>query len=186
VMYAVSDAVVDRYMEVAADLHVSLDSLEEDIFTAEGASARDTASRIYGFKRQVLGFRKATGPLTEPLERLTSAGVPFVPEDSRPFFRDVSDHLTRVNEQVDGLDRLLADILSANLAQMSVRQNDNMRKISAWAAMFAIPTAIAGVYGMNFDHMPELHWVWAYPAVLVLIATACFSLFRVFKRRGWL
>lgn len=186
VMYAVSDAIVDQYMEVAADLHISLDALEEDVFAPEGHLARDTASRIYGFKRQVLGFRRATGPLAEPLERLVRAGVPFVPEDSRPFFRDVSDHLTRVNEQVDSLDRLLSDILSANLAQLSVRQNDNMRKISAWAAMFAIPTAIAGVYGMNFDHMPELHQVWGYPVVLALIAVACLLLFRLFKRRGWM
>jgi magnesium transporter len=186
VMYAVSDAIVDQYMEVAADLHISLDGLEEDVFSPDGQAARDTASRIYSFKRQVLGFRRSTGPLAEPLERLMRPGVQFVPEESRPFFRDISDHLTRVNEQVDSLDRLLSDILNANLAQMSVRQNDNMRKISAWAAMFAIPTAIAGVYGMNFDHMPELHWVWAYPAVLAVIVTACFLLFRVFKRRGWM
>jgi magnesium transporter len=117
---------------------------------------------------------------------MTRPGVPFVHDDSRPFFRDANDHLTRVNEQVEGLDRLLSDILSANLAHMSVRQNDNMRKISAWAAMFAIPTAIAGIYGMNFEHMPELHWVWTYPAVLALIAGACLTLFRVFKRRGWM
>ncbi|NLU75218.1 magnesium/cobalt transporter CorA [Streptomyces sp. HNM0575] len=186
VMYAVADAIVDRYMEVVADLQVSLDSLEEDVFSPEAYAARDIAGRTYAFKRQVLGFRRATGPLGEPLERLTRAGVPFVHEDARPFFRDVSDHLTRVNDQVDGFDRLLSDILSANLAQMSVRQNDNMRKISAWAAMFAIPTAIAGIYGMNFEHMPELHWVWTYPAVLAVIATACLVLFRVFKRRGWM
>lgn len=186
VMYAISDAIVDQYMEVAADLHVSLDGLEEDVFSPEAQAARDTAGRIYNFKRQVLGFRRATGPLTEPLERLMRPGLPFVHDEARPFFRDVSDHLTRANEQVDGLDRLLSDILNANLAQMSVRQNDNMRKISAWAAMFAIPTAIAGIYGMNFEHMPELHWVWAYPAVLAVIVTACLLLFRVFKRRGWL
>ncbi|OEU89381.1 magnesium transporter CorA [Streptomyces abyssalis] len=186
VMYAVSDAIVDQYMDVAEDLHISLDGLEEDVFSPEAQAARDTAGRIYGFKRQVLGFRRATGPLADPLERLMRAGVPFVHEDSRPFFRDVSDHLTRVNEQVDSLDRLLSDILSANLAQMSVRQNDNMRKISAWAAMFAVPTAIAGIYGMNFEHMPELHWVWAYPTVLGVIVTACLLLFRLFKRRGWI
>lgn len=186
VMYAVSDAVVDKYMEVGADLHVDLEELEGDVFAPVGQGNGDTAGRIYYFKRQVLGFRRATGPLSEPVSRLMSAGVPFVPDDSRPFFRDVSDHLTRINEQVDSLDRLLSDILSAYLAQMGVRQNDDMRKISAWAAMFAIPTAIAGIYGMNFEHMPELHWVWAYPTVLALIAGSCFVLFRIFKRRGWL
>ncbi|NEE51575.1 magnesium transporter CorA, partial [Streptomyces sp. SID8455] len=110
------------------------------------------------FKRQVLEFRRATGPLTAPMTRLAGAGVPFVHQEAQPFFRDVADHLTRVNEQVEGLDRLLSDILSAHLAQMGVRQNDDMRKISAWAAMAAVPTMVAGIYGMNFDHMPELHW----------------------------
>jgi len=112
--------------------------------------------------------------------------VPFVAEEARPFFRDVHDHLTRVNESVEGLDRLVSDILSAHLAQMSVRQNDDMRKISAWAAMAAVPTMIAGVYGMNFEHMPELRWGWSYPAVIVLMAGLEVLLFRLFKSRGWL
>jgi magnesium transporter len=186
VMYAVSDAIVDHYMDVAADLQLSLDGLEEDVFSPESHAARDIAERCYGFKRQTLGFRRATGPLAEPLDRLTSASVPFVHDDARPFFRDVSDHLTRVNEQVDSFDRLLSDILNANLTQMGVRQNDTMRKISAYAAMFAIPTGIAAVYGMNFEHMPELSWVWGYPAVLALIAAACLTLFRIFRNRGWM
>jgi magnesium transporter len=185
VMYGVSDAVVDHYMEVAADLHNDLEELEQAVF-APAEAGRGIANRIYAFKRQVLEFRRATGPLAEPMARLSSVGIPFVDERSRPFFRDVSDHLTRVNEQVEGLDRLLSDILSADLAQMSVQQNDDMRKISAWAAMFAVPTAIAGVYGMNFDHMPELHWVWGYPAVLVVIVCLCLMLYRWFKKRGWL
>lgn len=186
VMYAVSDAVVDHYLEVGAALQVDLEELEGDVFAPVGQARGNTAGRIYDFKRQVLNFRRATGPLTEPVSRLMSAGIPFVPQDSRPFFRDVHDHLTRVNEQVDGLDRLLSDILSAYLAQMGVRQNDDMRKISAWAAMFAVPTAIAGIYGMNFKHMPELNYTWTYPVVLVVIAGGCFTLFRLFKRRGWL
>lgn len=186
VMYAVSDAVVDHYLEVAADLHVDLEELEGEVFAPVGQSGRGTASRIYAFKRQVLEFRRATGPLGEPMGRLVGAGVPFVPESARPFYRDVGDHLTRVNEHVEGLDRLLSDVLNAYLAQVGVRQNDDMRRISAWAAMFAIPTAIAGVYGMNFDRMPELRWVWTYPAVLALMLGVCLGLFRFFKRRGWL
>lgn len=185
VMYGVSDAVVDHYLEVANDLHDDLDELEAAVF-APSQTGRRTANRIYEFKRQVLEFRRSTGPLTEPMARLAGAGIPFVDERSRPFFRDVNDHLTRVNEQVEALDRLLSDILSADLAQMSVQQNDDMRKISAWAAMFAVPTAIAGVYGMNFDHMPELHWAWSYPAVLVLMLGLCVALYRWFKKRGWL
>ncbi|MFD7294381.1 magnesium/cobalt transporter CorA [Streptomyces sp. NPDC059897] len=192
VLYSVADATVDHYLEVAAELQTDLEELETEVFSPQGGGTRDTAERIYTFKRQILEFRRATGPLAMPVERLAGVGpwglaaVPFVHEEARPFFRDVNDHLTRVNESVDGLDRLVSDILSAHLAQMSVRQNDDMRKISAWAAMAAVPTMIAGIYGMNFDHMPELHWVWAYPAVIILMALLELLLFRLFKRRGWL
>ncbi|GAA0480964.1 magnesium/cobalt transporter CorA [Streptomyces stramineus] len=186
VLYAVSDAVVDQYIEVAGELQADLEGLEAEVFAPVGGDTRNTASRIYAFKRQVMEFRRATVPLTDPMARLTGAGVPFVPEHSQPFFRDVSDHLTRANESVEGLDRLLTDILSAHLAQMGVQQNDDMRKISAWAAMAAVPTMIAGVYGMNFDHMPELRQPWGYPAVVALMAGLVFWLHRLFKRRGWL
>ncbi|MGK5500390.1 magnesium and cobalt transport protein CorA [Streptomyces sp. URMC 125] len=186
VMYAVSDAVVDQYLEVAARLQADLGELEEAVFTPDGRAGGDTAGRVYAFKRQVLRFRRATGPLTDPVERLAGTRMPFVPEGSRPFFRDVADHLTRAGDQVEALDRLLSDILSAYLAQVGVRQNDDMRKISAWAAMAAVPTMIAGVYGMNFAHMPELHHPLGYPAVLALTAAASLGLYRFFRRRGWL
>nr|WTB30108.1 magnesium/cobalt transporter CorA [Streptomyces sp. NBC_00830] len=187
VLYAVSDAVVDHYIDVAAELQVDLEELEAEVFAPSGSvDTKNTASRIYTFKRQVLEFRRATGPLSAPMGRLAGASVPFVEQHSQPFFRDVSDHLTRANEHVEGLDRLLTDILAAHLAQTGLRQNDDMRKISAWAAMAAVPTMVAGIYGMNFDHMPELHWVWTYPTVIVLMGCAVFGLHRMFKRRGWL
>ncbi|MEV7677057.1 magnesium and cobalt transport protein CorA [Streptomyces sp. NPDC088341] len=200
VLYAVSDAVVDHYIEIAVELQVDLEELEADVFSPSGgdgapgpsgssrasASASSTAARIYNFKRQVLEFRRASGPLAAPMARLASAGVPFVHDHSRPFFRDVNDHLLRANEQVEGLDRLLSDILSAHLAQMGVRQNDDMRKISAWAAMAAVPTLVAGIYGMNFMDMPELHYAWGYPAVIGFMAVVVTALYRQFKRRGWL
>ncbi|MEU1469755.1 magnesium/cobalt transporter CorA [Streptomyces sp. NPDC005761] len=187
VLYAISDAIVDHYIDVAGELQVDLEELETQVFAPTGTGdSKNTAARIYTFKRQVLEFRRATVPLAAPMARLASAGVPFVHEHSQPFFRDVQDHLTRANEQVEGLDRLLSDILSAHLAQMGVRQNDDMRKISAWAAMAAVPTMVAGIYGMNFEHMPELRWVWAYPAVVLLMAGAVVGLYRQFKRRGWL
>ncbi|WP_326648778.1 MULTISPECIES: magnesium/cobalt transporter CorA [unclassified Streptomyces] len=185
VLYAISDAVVDHYIDVVSELQVDLEELETEVFAPVG-STRNSAVRIYTFKRQVLEFRRAAAPLAAPMVRLASAGVPFVHKHAQPFFRDVSDHLTRVNEQVEGLDRLLSDVLSAHLAQMGVRQNDDMRKISAWAAMVAVPTMVAGIYGMNFEHMPELRWVWAYPVVLLFMAGAVYGLFRLFKRRGWL
>jgi magnesium transporter len=191
VLYAVADAVVDHYLEVATELATDLEELEAEVFSPDGGGSRHTASRIYGFKRQILEFRRATVPLSMPLTRLAGVGayggtVPFVNDRARPFFRDVNDHLARVNESVEGLDRLVSDVLSAHLAQMSVRQNDDMRKISAWAAMAAVPTMIAGIYGMNFDHMPELHWVWAYPAVIALMGALEVLLYRLFKHRGWL
>ncbi|MEU2715252.1 magnesium/cobalt transporter CorA [Streptomyces sp. NPDC007205] len=191
VLYAVADAVVDHYLEVATELGTDLEELETEVFRPEGGGSRHTASRIYGFKRQVLEFRRATGPLALPLNRLAGTGqfgggVPFVHDKARPFFRDVGDHLMRVNESVEALDRLVSDVLSAHLAQMSVRQNDDMRKISAWAAMAAVPTMIAGIYGMNFDHMPELHWLWSYPAVILVMAALEVLLYRLFKHRDWL
>ncbi|MBX9363301.1 magnesium and cobalt transport protein CorA [Streptomyces sp. WAC04114] len=191
VLYAVADATVDHYLDVATELQTDLEGLEAEVFSPDGGGSRNTASRIYDFKRQVLEFRRATGPLAPPMSRLagtasTGMTVPFVDDRARPFFRDVSDHLTRVNESVENLDRLVSDILSAHLAQMSVRQNDDMRKISAWAAMAAIPTMLAGIYGMNFEHMPELRWVWSYPALIALMAALEIMVFRLFKRRGWL
>ncbi|NEA63201.1 magnesium/cobalt transporter CorA [Streptomyces sp. SID12488] len=191
VLYTIADAVVDHYVEVADELGTDLEELEAEVFSPSDGGSRNTASRIYTFKRQILEFRRATGPLAAPLGKLSGAGafgsrVPFVHEKAEPFFRDVSDHLTRVNESVEGLDRLVSDVLSAHLAQMSVRQNDDMRKISAFAAMAAFPTMVAGIYGMNFDHMPELRWVWSYPALIAAMAVVEVLLYRMFKRRGWL
>jgi magnesium transporter len=193
VQYAIADSTVDHNLEVATELQTDLEELEAEVFSPDRGGSRHTASRIYNFKRQITEFRRATGPLALPMARLAGTGagvfsppVPFVDDKARPFFRDVSDHLTRVNESVEGLDRRVSDVLSAHLAQMSVRQNDDMRKISAWAAMAAVPTMIAGVYGMNFAHMPELHWVWSYPAVIALMAALVFVLYRLFRRRGWM
>ena len=191
VLYSIADAVVDHYVDVAGELQTDLEELEAAVFSPAGGGSRTTASRIYAFKRQILEFRRATGPLAQPLARLARVGlagdrVPFVNDKSRPFFRDVNDHLMKVNESVEGLDRLVSDVLSAHLAQTGVRQNDDMRKISGWAAMAAVPTMIAGIYGMNFDHMPELHWLWGYPAVILLMVALEVLLYRTFKRRGWL
>jgi magnesium transporter len=191
VLYTIADAVVDHYVEVAGELGTDMAELEAEVFSPTGGGSRHTASRIYGFKRQIMEFRKATGPLAQPLSRLAGTGligarVPFVHDKAQPFFRDVSDHLTRVNESVEGLDRLVSDVLSAHLAQMSVRQNDDMRKISAWAAMAAVPTMIAGIYGMNFEHMPELTWTWSYPLLIAGMAALEVLLYQLFKRRGWL
>ncbi|WP_199549727.1 magnesium and cobalt transport protein CorA [Streptomyces sp. N35] len=186
VLYAVSDQVVDEYVAVAAELQQDLEALEVEVFSDKAGMTDGAAAKIYAFKRQVVEFRRATGPLAEPVDRLSRAHIPFVSSGAQPFFRDVGDHLTRVNESVDSLDRLVSDILAAHLAQVGVRQNDDMRRISAYAAMAAMPTLIAGIFGMNFDHMPGLSWVWGYPLTLVVLATAVVGLYRAFKRRGWL
>ncbi|MGR6997448.1 magnesium/cobalt transporter CorA [Yinghuangia aomiensis] len=183
VMYAVCDAVVDTYVTVASELETDLQELESRVFSEH----RDNdAERIYLLKREVLEFRRAAQPLTDPIRRLSATEVTYIPTETRPFFRDVGDGLAKVNEQVDSFDRLLSDVLSANLAQVGVRQNEDMRKISAWAAIAAVPTMIAGIYGMNFDHMPELHQWWGYPAALIVMLIACVSIHRLFSRNGWL
>lgn len=183
VLYAVCDAVVDTYVSIASELEIDLQEMESRVFSAH----RDNdAERIYLLKREVLEFRRAAQPLTDPIRRLATTEVMYVPQETQPFFRDVGDHLARVNEQVDSFDRLLSDVLSANLAQVGVRQNEDMRKISAWAAIAAVPTMIAGVYGMNFDHMPELRQWWGYPAVLMVMVIACVSIHRLFRKNGWL
>ncbi|MBY8880991.1 magnesium and cobalt transport protein CorA [Actinacidiphila acidipaludis] len=191
VMYGITDAVVDHYEQVASELHIDLEELESEVFSGTGGRTRDTAPRIYGFKRQIMEFQRAAEPLAQPLNTLTGLGpfgeqVPQVSDEARPFFHNIGEHLARVNESVEGLDRLVSDILSAHLAQISVQQNDDMRKISAWAAMAAVPTLIAGIYGMNFDHMPELHWEVSYPLVIALMAILVAALYRLFKRQGWM
>ena len=183
VLHAVMDSVVDTYIEIDAELQRDLDELEIEVFS--GNRSRD-ARTIYALKREVTEFRRAATPLVDPAHRLWEKEVAFIPRETRPWFRDVADHVLRVTEHVDGYDRLLTDILSAHLAQVSVRQNEDMRKISAWVAMAAFSTMIAGVYGMNFDNMPELHWRYGYFVVLAVMAAGCLALYRAFKRSGWL
>jgi magnesium transporter len=134
----------------------------------------------------VLEFNRAVSPLTEPVDLLARGRYELIHPEVRNYFRDVNDHLVRIHEQVENFRELLTSVLEANLTQVSVRQNDDMRKISAWVAIAAVPTMIAGIYGMNFNHMPELRWTFGYPAVLLLMLTACTGLYRYFKHVGWL
>jgi magnesium transporter len=133
-----------------------------------------------------MSLRKSVAPLEVPLQRLAEREVETVPQAMRTYFRDVLDHAIRVRDQITGYDELLTSILQASLARTSQADNEDMRKISAWAGIIAVPTAIAGIYGMNFQYMPELQWRWGYPLVLLLILTACVLLYRGFKRNGWL
>jgi len=183
VVYAVCDRVVDGYLTVMDALEEDVDEVETSVFSAQRTS---DSARIYTLKREIAEARRAVLPLREPMRRFATGAVPGIEEKSAPFFRDVLDHLNRVAETVDGLDQLLSTAFDAHLAQISVQQNEDMRKISAGAAIVVVPTLIAGVYGMNFDHMPELSWTYGYPFAIALMAGLCLILWVWFKRSGWL
>jgi magnesium transporter len=183
VLYAVADRIVDGYTEVALELEQDIDDVEEVVFSR---GVGTDAERIYNLKREVIEFRRAVRPLMDPMERLAAGLVPNIHKEIQPYLRDVADHIARVVDLIDNFDDLLASALNANLAQVAVRQNNDMRRISAWVAIVAVPTLIAGIYGMNFTHMPELGWRFGYPMALTLMAVICTVLYRAFKRSGWL
>lgn len=190
VLYSVMDAVVDKYLRIDEELAEDIRRIEHRVF----AMSDDLdVTEIYELKRELLEARWAAQPLIEPVRRLLASR--YVAEEFTPFFRDIQDHLLLVSEHVETYDRLLADVLSAHLSQVSVQQNDDMRKISAWAAIMTVPTMLAGLYGMNFHSIPELEasmrighseFYYGYYVLLLVIATVCFMLWRAFKRSGWL
>jgi magnesium transporter len=197
VLYAVSDAVVDTYEAIATHVERDLEEVEAEVF----ASTFDNdAIRIYGLKREVLEFRHAVVPLAHPMQVLATGRLQGIHADTAPFFRDVADHVARVIDKVEGFDALLTDILTVNLAQISVRQNEqmhkqndemrrqneDMRRISAWVAIVAVNTVIAGIYGMNFENMPELHTRYGYYFALAVMVLTGVVLYRLFRRSGWL
>ncbi len=184
VLHAVLDHVVDEYLRVVDELQTDIDQIETAVFDPDHRGSR--TGRIYLLKREVVELRRCLAPLTAPLADLTNRSAPCVADDIRDYFRDVEDHLQRAVEQVMAFDDLLTTLVAANLAQAGIMQNEDMRKISAWVAIVAVPTMVAGIYGMNFKHMPELQWRFGYPTVLVVIAIVCLALHRAFKRNGWL
>jgi magnesium transporter len=183
VLHAIVDRIVDDYGPVLEGVEDDIEEVEEEAFSPERTNP---AARIYHLKREVLGLHRATAPLTGPLDRLASEQHDYIPEEMHTYFRDVYDHAIRVNEQVEGFRELLNSVLGANLTQVTVRQNEDMRRISAWVAIVAVPTMIAGIYGMNFEHMPELGWKFGYPLAIAVMLTACSGLYAYFKKVGWL
>jgi magnesium transporter len=181
--YAIVDKVVDDYEPVIHGLDNSIRAVEGEVFSPSRANP---AERIFALKRCVLELYGATVPLLDPLGRLAREDHPLVADGIGEYFRDVQDHLIRVVQQVSDFRDLLTGILTANLTQASVRQNEDVRRISAWAAIIAVPTAIAGLYGMNFEHMPELGWTFAYPLVIAIIVAMCVALYTYFRKVGWL
>ncbi|GIJ29062.1 magnesium transport protein CorA [Micromonospora qiuiae] len=183
VAYAITDRVVDLYLEVADRLEDDMDVLETEVFDRQSSGR---IQRIYQMKRELVEFKRAVMPLQRPLLALATQMNRDVPKEVRRYFRDVQDHLSRTVEQVNSYDDLLNSILQARLAQVTVDQNNDMRKIAAWAAIAAVWTAIAGIYGMNFDFMPELKMTYGYPVVLALMLTISLTLYRWFRRNDWL
>jgi magnesium transporter len=197
VLYAILDRVVDGYVPVADGLENDIDEIETEVFGGDPSVSR----RIYELSREVIEFQRATRPLLDMLTRLSAGFTRYhVDEELQRYLRDVRDHVEHVTERVDGFRQMLQDILTVNttlvtqkqnedlkaLAEASHSQNEELKKISAWAAILFAPTLIGTVYGMNFDHMPETHWMIGYPLALVLMAATCLSLYLVFKGRDWL
>jgi len=183
VAYSVCDRIVDGYEDVSAELEVDVDEVEESVFSP--GRTRDS-QRIYVLKREVAEARRAVHPLRIPLGRFATASYTYLHDDSAPFWRDIADHVVRVDESVETLDQLLSTAFDAHLARISVDQNEDMRKISAWVAIAGVMTVVAGIYGMNFEHMPELGWQFGYGWALGLMAGLSGGLFAIFKRSGWL
>ena len=184
VLYAVADRVVDDYAAVLDGLANDIDEIEVEVFSGEKTNP---AERIYRLKREVLEFRRAVHPLVSPMQRLASrqTGLPLDPRTA-DYFRDVHDHLVRDADRIGAFDELLTGVLQANLSQLTIRDNQDMRRISAWVAIIAVPTMVFGIYGMNFEYMPELQWRFGYPLVLLTVLVVCFALYRRFRRAGWL
>ncbi len=183
VVYSVCDRIVDGYEDVAGELDIDVDQVEQGVFSVE--RYRDD-KRIYVLKREIAEVRHAVHPLRLPMQKFAATDYAFLHPDSAPFFRDISDHVIRVSENVDSLDTLLSTAFEAYNARIQVQQNEDMRKISAWVAIAGVCTLVAGVYGMNFDDMPELGWDLGYPFALALMVGSSLFLYRLFKKSGWL
>jgi len=197
ILYAIMDRVVDDYAPVVAGLENDVDEIETEVFSGNAGVSR----RIYELSREVIEFQRATGPLTSIVGSLSAGfGESGVDPELQRYLRDVQDHAVRVQERVAGFRELLQNILSVNLTlvglsqneevkaltEVSIAQNNEVKRISAWAAILFAPTLVGTIYGMNFNHMPELHWFFGYPFALVLMVMVSVTLYLVFKHSGWL
>lgn len=184
VMYALMDAVVDRYFPIIDLLETELESIEERIF-AKGA-ARTNIERLYALKGKVTILRHAVAPLLEYVGKLHGGRTPPLCTNTQEYFRDVGDHLARINASVDTIRDTIGTAITANLSMATIEESEVTKRLAAWAGIFAVATAFAGIWGMNFDHMPELRLTWGYPAALGVIVGACVAVWWGFKRARWL
>jgi magnesium transporter len=184
VFYALMDAIVDRYFPVIDALETELEAIEDQIF--EPHLGRANIERLYALKRKIGVVKHAVAPLQEAVAKLVSGRVPQVCSNNREYFRDVYDHVTRINSSLDALRDTIGTAIQVNLSTVTIEETDITKRLAAWAAIFAIATAFAGIWGMNFEHMPELKLAWGYPAALALITVACVVVWWRFRRAGWL
>ncbi|MDO8731138.1 MAG: magnesium and cobalt transport protein CorA [Actinomycetota bacterium] len=184
VFYAVFDKVVDEYLAVSDEVSIDVEELEQAVF--QPGKRIEYADRIYRLKRENVEVRGAVNPLVPVAHDLVQEYIEWIPVGIRPYFRDIGEHVLRVHDSVEGTDSMLLTMLMAATSQQDLQQNKDMRKISAWVAIAAVPTMIAGIYGMNFENLPELHWRFGYFMVMGLMAGACTLLYRAFRKSGWL
>ncbi|OPX05754.1 magnesium and cobalt transport protein CorA [Mycobacterium sp. AT1] len=183
VLHAIADHVVDHYLEVTDLVEFDIDAMEENVFSP---TSETDIEHIYLLKREVVEMRRAVGPLNLALQRLGSDHNDLISKEVRRYIRDVVDHNTQASDRIASYDEVLSSLVQAAVGKVSMQQNMDMRKISAWVAIAAVPTALAGIYGMNFEHMPELAWTYGYPMVLLVMATVCSGLYFTFRRNHWL
>jgi magnesium transporter len=184
VLHALMDFIVDQYFPVIDELEAELDKLEEQIFS--GKFVRTVTSRIYHLRRDLLALKQAVTPLIDVSAHLTRMNSTIIPLDTRPYFQDVHDHVIRIAELIDNLQQLSHTALESNLALITVAQNDDTKRLAAWAAILAVPTMIAGLYGMNFKYMPETEWRLGYPLIISIMLVSCLLLYKWFRKVGWL
>lgn len=184
VLYALMDAIVDSYFPLVDALESELESIEEEIFLAN--AARSSIRRLYELKAKVTVLKHAVAPLNEAVGKLHSSRVPQICVKNEHYFRDVSDHLARINASIDAIRETIGAALQVNLSMVTIEDNTITKRLAGWAGIFAVATAFAGIWGMNFKMMPELQWEFGYPLALLTIVAACSLLYFKFKRSGWL
>ena len=185
VLYALMDSVVDRYFPVFDALETELEQIEERIFSGD-STTRANIEALYDLKHKLMTLKHATGPLLDTIGKLYGGRVPQVCAGMSEYFRDVYDHLIRVNQNIDSTREMVTTATSVNLSLITLAENETTKRLAAYAALVAVPTMVAGVYGMNFKHMPELNWVWGYPYALALMFGIDIYLWFRFKKSGWL
>ena len=185
VLYAIIDAIVDRYFPILDNLEDELDTVEQRIFAPEGAP-RDNIEALYAIKQRLMVMKHAVAPLLEGISNLSGARVPTLCAKLSEYFRDIYDHLLRLNQTADSIRETIATAISVNLSMVTLQENETMKRLAAYAALLAVPTMIAGIYGMNFEHMPELKWHYGYAISLVVMGGIDVLLYFRFKRTQWL